>query len=71
MEHQSEQKSLLGLIGVYGEYNKKPEDLLFGQGESNRVRLRRLVVKRVSRYLLQTNDGDINAQRGFITQSQG
>ena len=24
----------LGLIGVYGEYNKKPEDLLFGQGES-------------------------------------
>lgn len=24
----------LGLIGVYGEYKKKPEDLLFGQGES-------------------------------------
>lgn len=24
----------LGLIGVFGEYNKKPEDLLFGQGES-------------------------------------
>lgn len=27
----------LGLIGVYGEYNKKPEDLLFGQGESKAV----------------------------------
>jgi hypothetical protein len=24
----------INLIGVYGEYNKKPEDLLFGQGES-------------------------------------
>lgn len=24
----------LGLIGVYGEYKNKPEDLLFGQGES-------------------------------------
>ena len=24
----------LGLIGVFGDYNKKPEDLLFGQGES-------------------------------------